>query len=139
MNKFNVINTRANRLEAGLVNPNGLFTGKRHDVTKTAVGAVAEHLLACQESLEFECNGKTYHLKVVEVVAESDKKYRVKSKPDAGTLRWVEKWDRKYGEISFTHRDARAELFTKEDANFVKTCLEKHGKDGKITVVKVEE
>ena len=51
---------------AGSVSKTGLW-GKKHNVTDTAVGAVAQHLLQLDEKLQFQYRGKTYELKVVEV------------------------------------------------------------------------
>ena len=39
----------------------------KHDVTDTAVVAVAQHLLQLDEKLLFQYRGKNYELKVVEV------------------------------------------------------------------------
>jgi hypothetical protein len=39
----------------------------KHDVTDSAVGAVAQHLLQLDEKLQFQYCGKIYELKVVEV------------------------------------------------------------------------
>jgi len=51
---------------AGTVSKNGLW-GKKHDVTDTAVGAVAEHLLQKEIELQFSYKGKKYALRVVEL------------------------------------------------------------------------
>ena len=51
---------------AGSVSKTGLW-GKKHNVTDTAVGAVAQHLLQKDEELRFEYQGKKYALKVVEI------------------------------------------------------------------------
>jgi len=51
---------------AGTVTKSGLW-GKKHNVTDTAVGAVAQHLLQKDEELRFEYMGKKYALKVVEI------------------------------------------------------------------------
>lgn len=51
---------------AGSVSKTGLW-GKKHNVTNTAVGAVAQHLLQKDEELRFEYQGKKYALKVVEI------------------------------------------------------------------------
>jgi hypothetical protein len=54
------------KIYAGKVLKNGLW-GVKHDVTDTAVGAVAQHLLQLDVKLQFQYRGKTYELKVVEV------------------------------------------------------------------------
>ena len=54
------------KIYAGKVLKNGMW-GVKHDVTDTAVGAVAQHLLQLDQLLRFGYNGKTYDLKVVEV------------------------------------------------------------------------
>jgi hypothetical protein len=51
---------------AGNVSKTGLW-GKKHVVTDTAVGAVAQHLLQKDEQLQFEYQGKKYALRVVEL------------------------------------------------------------------------
>jgi len=54
------------KIYAGTVSAKGLWL-KKHDITDTAVGAVAQHLLHADTYFEFGINGKTYQLKVVEV------------------------------------------------------------------------
>lgn len=54
---------------AGTVSKNGLW-GKKHNVTQTAVGAVAQHLLQKDEELRFNYQGKKYALRVVELKDE---------------------------------------------------------------------
>jgi len=49
---------------AGTVSKTGLW-GKKHIVTDTAVGAVAEHLIQKNEELRFSYKGKKYALRVV--------------------------------------------------------------------------
>jgi len=51
---------------AGSVSEKGIW-GKKHNVTDTAVSAVAQHLLQKDEELKFEYKGKKYALKVVEI------------------------------------------------------------------------
>jgi len=51
---------------AGTVSKTGLW-GKKHNVTETAVGAVAQHLLQLNEELRFNYQGKKYALRVVEI------------------------------------------------------------------------
>lgn len=56
------------KIYAGKVLKNGLWGSVKHDVTDTAVSAVAQHLLQLDQRLQFKShNGKTYELKVVEV------------------------------------------------------------------------
>ena len=55
------------KLYAGKVLKNGTWGSVKHDVTDTAVVAVAQHLLQLDEKLLFQYRGKTYELKVVEV------------------------------------------------------------------------
>ena len=55
------------KIFAGKVLKNGTWGNVKHDVTDTAVGAVAQHLLQLDEKLRFQYRGKTYELKVVEV------------------------------------------------------------------------
>lgn len=52
---------------AGKVLKNGTWGNVKHDVTDTAVSAVAQHLLQLDERMQFQYCGKTYELKVVEV------------------------------------------------------------------------
>ena len=52
---------------AGFVNDKGMWVGKKHDVTDTAVGAVAQHLLQLNEVMEFGYKDKKYILQVVEL------------------------------------------------------------------------
>ena len=52
---------------AGNVNDKGMWIGKKHDVTNTAVGAVAQHLLQLNEQMKFVYMGKEYVLQVVEL------------------------------------------------------------------------
>ena len=51
---------------AGTVSKTGLW-GKKHNVTDTAVGAVAEHLIHKDQELRFTLKGKQYALRVVEL------------------------------------------------------------------------
>lgn len=57
----------SSKIYAGTVLKNGMWGKVKHDVTDTAVSAVAEHLLKMNELLEFKYAGKTYQLKVTEV------------------------------------------------------------------------
>jgi hypothetical protein len=50
----------------GTVSKTGLW-GKKHNVTDTVVGAVAQHLLQKDEELRFQYKGKKFALRVVEV------------------------------------------------------------------------
>jgi len=52
---------------AGNVLKNGMWGEKKHNVTKTAVGAVAQHLLKKDEEMQFNYQGKNYALRVVEL------------------------------------------------------------------------
>lgn len=52
---------------AGSVSKKGLWLNNKRDVTDTAVGAVAQHLLQLGQSMQFNYQGKTYVLKVEEV------------------------------------------------------------------------
>ncbi len=57
------------KLYAGKVLKNGTWGVTKYDVTQSAVGAVAQHLLQINEKLEFQYGGRTYELKVVEVIS----------------------------------------------------------------------
>ena len=50
----------------GSVSKTGLW-GKKHNVTDTAVSAVAQHLLQKDEEMKFQYRGKKYALRVVEI------------------------------------------------------------------------
>lgn len=52
---------------AGNVNDKGMWVGTKHNVTDTAVGAVAQHLLQLNEEMKFGYKGKEYVLQVVEL------------------------------------------------------------------------
>ena len=68
---------------------------------------------------------------------DSDKRYMVKIKGDAGTLhQWVGEKD---DEISSTHNRSRAKLFTEKQAHSLKETLEKHREFGEVTVVEVTQ
>ncbi len=68
MNKFKVgCSPITSRLYAGNVLPNGTWGKSKYDVTDTAVGAVAQHLMQLQEKMQFEYKGETYELKVEKV------------------------------------------------------------------------
>lgn len=43
------------------------WSANKQDVTDTAVGAVAQHLVYREEALEFEMNGKKYRMEVKEI------------------------------------------------------------------------
>lgn len=49
---------------AGKVDKNDMYVGTKHDVTKTAVSAVAQHLIQLDESVTFSFKGERYILKV---------------------------------------------------------------------------
>jgi hypothetical protein len=55
------------RLYAGNVLKNGIWGKTKHDVTDSAVGAVAQHLLQLNEKLQFTYKGEQYEIKVVKV------------------------------------------------------------------------
>jgi len=52
---------------AGNVLKNGMWGAKKHNVTQTAVGAVAQHLLQLDEKMQFTYKGEQYELKVVKI------------------------------------------------------------------------
>ena len=52
---------------AGNVLKNSMWGAKKHNVTETAVGAVAQHLLQKDEEMQFNYQGKKYALRVVEL------------------------------------------------------------------------
>ncbi len=55
------------RLFAGKVLKNGMWEQTKHDVTDSAVGAVAQHLLQLNEKMKFVYKGEQYEIKVVKV------------------------------------------------------------------------
>ncbi len=55
---------------AGNVNDKGMWVGKKHNVTDTAFGAVAQNLLQLKEEFVFGYQGKKYALRVVELTEE---------------------------------------------------------------------
>lgn len=56
------------RIFSGTLLKDGMtWSSDRQDVTDTAVGAVAQHLIQKQESLEFEMGGKKYLMEVKEI------------------------------------------------------------------------
>ena len=57
-----------NRLYAGNVLKNGMWGRDRHDVTDSAVSAVALHLLQLDEKVQFNYKGDSYEIKVVKVI-----------------------------------------------------------------------
>jgi len=69
MNDFKVgCSPLTGKIYAGTVSKKGLWL-KKQDVTNTAVGSVAQHLMQRDEIFQFQIKDKTYHLKVVEVTA----------------------------------------------------------------------
>jgi hypothetical protein len=52
---------------AGIVLKSGMWAAKKHNVTETAVGAVAQHLMQKDEEMQFNFEGKKYALRVVEL------------------------------------------------------------------------
>ena len=55
------------RLFAGKVLKNGMWGQTKHDVTDSAVGAVAQHLLQLDEKMQFTYMGEQYELKVEKI------------------------------------------------------------------------
>lgn len=55
------------KIYAGNVLKSGIWAAKKHDVTKSAVLSVAEHLMFMKEKVYFEANGKAYELLVQQV------------------------------------------------------------------------
>ena len=55
------------RLFAGRVLKDDTWGKTKHDVTDTAVGAVAQHLLQLEEKMQFNYKGELYELKVEKV------------------------------------------------------------------------
>ena len=55
------------KLYAGKVLKNGMWGQTKHDVTDSAVGAVAQHLLQLEEKLQFTYDGEEYELKVEKI------------------------------------------------------------------------
>jgi hypothetical protein len=56
------------KIYAGNVLKNGMWGAKKHNVTDTAVVAVAQHLLQKDEEMQFDYRGKKYALRVVELL-----------------------------------------------------------------------
>jgi len=54
-------------LFAGNVLKNGMWGNTKHDVTDSAVGAVAQHLLQLDQKMQFNYKGEEYEIKVVKV------------------------------------------------------------------------
>lgn len=57
----------SNRLFAGKVLKSGIWSQIKYDVTDSAVGAVAQHLLQTEEKLQFMYKGEKYELKVQKI------------------------------------------------------------------------
>ena len=55
------------QLFAGRVLKDGTWGKNKHDVTDTAVGAVAQHLLQLDEKMQFIYEGERYEIKVEKV------------------------------------------------------------------------
>ena len=55
---------------AGNVSESGMWSVRKHNVTDTAVGAVAQYLLQKDEEMQFNYKGKKYALRVVELNEE---------------------------------------------------------------------
>ena len=56
----------SSKLYAGKI-ANGTWGKVKHDVTDTAVLAVAQRLMQLDEMVQFDCNGETYQMKVTKV------------------------------------------------------------------------
>jgi hypothetical protein len=54
------------KLFAGNVLKNGLW-GTKHDVTDSAVSAVAQHLLQLDQKMQFSYKGEEYEIRVVKL------------------------------------------------------------------------
>ena len=52
------------KLYVGKVLKNGTWANGKQDVTDSAVGAVAQHLIQIDEKVQFTYNGERYELKV---------------------------------------------------------------------------
>jgi len=55
------------KIYAGKVLKNGTWGQNKHDVTDSAVGAVAQHLLQLDEKMQFTYQGEKYELKVEKI------------------------------------------------------------------------
>lgn len=55
------------RLFFGNVLKNGMWGNTKHDVTDSAVGSVAQHLLQLDQKMRFNYKGEEYEIKVVKV------------------------------------------------------------------------
>jgi len=55
------------KIFAGKVLKDGSWSTPKHDVTDTAVSAVAQHLLQLDQRMEFNYQGEKYELKVVKI------------------------------------------------------------------------
>lgn len=62
-----------NKIYAGNVLKSGIWAAKKHEVTDSAVSAVAEHLLNAKKKLCFSIDGRNYELSVQEVFPVSAK------------------------------------------------------------------
>lgn len=68
MSKFKVgCSPLTGEIFAGNVLKSGMWGAKKYNVTETAVGAVAHHLLQRDEEMQFKYEGKKYALKVIEL------------------------------------------------------------------------
>jgi hypothetical protein len=56
----------SSEIYAGKISKHGFCIGDKHNVTDTAVGAVAHHLIQRNERLQFAYKGKLYYLSVTE-------------------------------------------------------------------------
>jgi len=58
------------KIYAGNVLKNGTWGKVKHDVTDTAVSAVAQHLMQLDQTFQFDFRGSTYQMKVVKVTSK---------------------------------------------------------------------
>lgn len=73
------------KIYAWKVLKNGIW-GVKHDVTHTAVSAVAEHLLQLEQKVRFDYDGKPYELKVVEVPNFEDCVFEADTESSSATI-----------------------------------------------------
>jgi len=72
MNDFKIgCSPLTSEIFAGKVLKNGMWGATKHNVTDTAVGAVAQHLMQKDEIMVFDHKGKKYALQVVEFKPEN--------------------------------------------------------------------
>lgn len=61
------------KIFAGKVSKNGMWWDRKYDITDTAVGAVAQHLLQLNQKMQFTYNGEEYELKVEKILKKKRK------------------------------------------------------------------